>query len=281
MYNQTVLKRKEALPMLKNISAFLGLVLLGCLMGTRAYTEEITIDGATANAGIVKALADAYQESHPGNTVTVVLPGVGHNGGIKGCVNGKFTLGRIGKPLTENDKQPGLNQALFCKIPMLFIVNEKTPVDNLTSAQICDIFSGKIENWKDLGGPDQKIYVLTRNKDAATLGTIREKVTGFKDLTITERAIVKLSDEEQIDAVAKKEGTLGFCVSTNIKGQKVKIIKVDGISHTSDTYPIMATVGLVYMNQLTGLAKEFVDFIYGAQGAEVIQKMHCLPLKKE
>lgn len=263
---------------MKHLMAFVFMAAL--LMASPVKAEEITIDGATANAGLLGALTDAFMKDNPGKMIVNANPGVGTGGGIKGAEAGKFALGRVGRPLKEAEKQGGLKEILFAKIPMFFIVNNASAVNNLTSQQICDIYSGKIDNWKDITGEDKKIYVISRNADAATLSTVKETVPGFKDITITERAIVMMSDKEGISAVEKKDGAIAFCVPSNLTTQNVKVLKVNDQEYSNPGYVVQAVVGLVYKGELSGLAKEFVDYIYSPAGQTVLKNQKCAVLPR-
>ncbi len=244
-----------------------------------AQENEITVAGSGSNEGIVKELAAAFIKSNPGSVVNVPAS-IGTDGGINGCVEGKFVLGRIGRPLKDAEKKLGITELLFCKMPIVIIVNQKVTVKNLTAAQICDIYAGKITNWKEVGGNDKKIYLLSRNPGESSLNELQKNLPGFKEITISDKAIIVQKDPEMIEKAEQKDGTIGFGASANMKGRKVNIITIDKIAMASDQYRLFTIVGLVYKEELSGLAKKFVDFIYSARGTEIIKQNYCIPLKR-
>src|SRR3972149_3381717 len=147
--------------MKKKIIFSLALILL-IIFKVMGEENEITVSGTGSNEGIVKELAEAFMKESPG-TIINVPPSIGTDGGINGCKEGKFELGRIGRPLKDTEKNLGLSELLFCKMPVVIIVNENVKIKNLSTKQICDIFAGKITNWKEVGGEDKKIYVVSRD----------------------------------------------------------------------------------------------------------------------
>lgn len=245
----------------------------------KLFPEELIIAGSGTNEGILMYLAQAFMKDNPGIIITVP-PSIGTDGAINGCANGKFMLGRIGRPLKDNEKEMGLKEILFCKIPVVFFVHEMVNVKNLTVSQICDIYQGKITNWKEVGGPDKKIYVITRDKGDSSLVEIEKKIEGFKEITVSGKAIVAHSDPEMVEKVAGKDGTIGFTTITNIYGKKVKYLSINGVSPANDSYKILLISGFVYSKPYNDTAKRFIDFTFSKKGIELISNLNCIPINK-
>jgi phosphate transport system substrate-binding protein len=165
-------------------------------------------------------------------------------------------------------------------------VNKSLPVSALSEAQICDIFSGKIKSWKEVGGPDGKIMVVTRKKDDANTGTIRDKMACFKTLQITGDAIALVRGSEVLDALDKRPATIGIVnVGTSLaERQNVKALAIDGAmpgpdSVQSGKYKYYNERGVVTLGAPKGAIKRFLEFAVSAEGQKILARRGVIPVK--
>lgn len=239
--------------------------------------EKITVGGTGSCQDLVRALAKAFMAVNKG---TVEVPdSIGSGGGIKATISDSINIGRIARELTDAEKK-NLNYREFALSPVVFGTVSDVGVTNLNSTDICKIYSGEITNWKQVGGKDLKIYVIGREKDDSSLTEIVKSLNGFSNVKFPESIIIALKDQEMIDKIKGKEGTIGYGTLSNFKASNLKIFSIDNIAPTlsntqNNKYKIYSTFAFVYKN-LTGLSKEFVDFVYSSKGKKIIGENNCV-----
>ena len=100
---------------------------------------------------LLRALGAAYTADHP-ETNVIVPPSIGSGGGIAAVSSDKEVLARIARPLSDSEKEAGLVATPVFRLPSAFFVHRAAGVTGLTSAQLADVYRGKITNWRDVGG---------------------------------------------------------------------------------------------------------------------------------
>lgn len=154
-----------------------------------ASAKEMEIVGTGDGVKVLNALGAAYARSHPGMSVSVP-ESIGSSGGIAAVGKGEKVLARVARTLKDDEKGSGLTYLPFAKVPVVFFVNPSLTVKKLTSQQICAIYAGKISNWKEVGGPDAAIVVVTREAKDSSLGVLQKSLPGFKDVVVTGKALL-------------------------------------------------------------------------------------------
>ena len=244
-----------------------------------ALAEEITIVGTGSGTSILKAIGEAFSQENPGITITVPKS-IGSGGGIKAVGRDEYLLGRVARGIKEKEKPYGLTYVSYAKIPIVFFVNKNVTVKNLSTQQVLDIFSGKITNWKDVGGSDAKIRVITREEGDSSQGVLLELLPGFKDITITSKAKTTFSDPETEETVLKTANVIAYGSYPNAKIINVHVLKVEGKSATDSDYPYVGTLGFVYKEEnYTGNIKKFVKFAISEAAHEAIIEAGAIPVE--
>ena len=147
-------------------------------------TEEITIAGTGDSQKLMGALAKAFEQAHP-NTKINVPNSIGSSGGIKSTALGTVQLGRVARKIKDSEKRYNLKYLLFAYSPMVFAVNDSVKnLDNITSEQIIDVYSGSLKTWEELGAKKGKIYVASREMGDSSYSIILKKL---KVLNISKR----------------------------------------------------------------------------------------------
>lgn len=193
------------------IALFAGLVLSKPVMA-----EDLAIVGTGSGMSILQSVADAFNSENPGTTV-LVPKSIGSGGGVKAVGTDKNLLGRIARNIKDREKHYGLTYAFFSKIPVVFFVNKSVGINNLTPQEICGIYSGKITNWKDVGGKNAGIRVIRREDGDSSLSVLLKSFPGFSDITITAKSKTTYSDSETIDLGASKADTIAFGTYDNVR----------------------------------------------------------------
>jgi len=264
------------------VIALMVLLLSG---GATSAEEKIVIGGSGSLNDEMTALAKAYMGKNSGETVEVRPESMSTEGGIEGVRMGRLQIGLISRPLSQTEK----GKLLYIPVARSMtgvVIHKSIPVANLTDAQVCDIFTGKIKSWKELGGSDAKITVLTRKRDDANTETFREKMPCFKDAVITADAIALVRGNEVLAALDKRPGTVGIVnLGSNYRDyDNIKALAINGVSPTAESartekYRYFAERGLIVQGEPHGLAKRFIDFMATAEGRKILGSEGAIPLR--
>lgn len=244
-------------------------------MFTIKQKQKLIIGSAGANLPLLKKIADAYMEKN--KNVTVEIPSSLTNDEAvinleKGNVDVAFTTLAI-----EADKKKNLQQTLAAKTIVVIAVNPSVTVSELTKQQVLDIYSGKISNWREVGGTDSKIVVLSTTRGKSTKIGINQLIKGFIDVKQPPDAIM-LKDALAInEGIVSIRDSIGFSDIGAIKVDdlKIKPLVIQGIAPTAQnyengTYPMNKNIYILTQNNPSGLTKEFVNFVLGWEGQKVI-----------
>ncbi|HEY2921895.1 MAG TPA: substrate-binding domain-containing protein [Candidatus Binatia bacterium] len=247
--------------------------------------EKIIIGGSGSLNEEVTDLAKIYMAKHPGDSVEVRPESMSTEGGLEGVRGGRFHIGLISRPLNPNEKGKLVYLAVARSMAGV-VIHKSLPITNLSDAQICDIFGGKIKSWKELGGNEAKITVLTRKRDDNNTETFRNRMPCFKDLVITSDAIALLRGNEVLDALEKRPGTVGITnLGSNFRDhENIKAVAINGVSPTAETarnekYRFFSERGLVTLGEPQGLSKRFIEFMATAEGRKIIGSQGAIPVR--
>ncbi|HBK03096.1 MAG TPA: phosphate ABC transporter phosphate-binding protein, partial [Clostridiales bacterium] len=134
----------------------------------------VSTDGSTSMEKVIGALGEAFMEANPGTTFTYNPTGSGS--GIQAVQEGRCDIGLSSRALKDAEKEAGLTETVLAYDGIAMIVNPANPVEDLTIAQIADIYTGKITNWSEVGGNDSQIVLIGREAGSGTRGGFEEIV---------------------------------------------------------------------------------------------------------
>ena len=240
---------------------------------------SITAAGSSALKPLVDDAADLFNEKYPDVNITIDAGGSGE--GLKQVSEGTVNIGNSDVEAAEKldaTKASALVDHKVCVVTMAPIVNKDVTasgVKNLTKAQLTDIFTGKITNWKDLGGSDEAIVVIGREAASGTRGAFEEllevknKCAYAQELDSTGAVLAK---------VAATPGAIGY-VSLDVVDKTVAALKLDGVDATEDNIKagkytlsrpfVMATKGSV--SSQSELVQTWFNFVKSDAGKKVIK----------
>ena len=261
-----------------------GLIFIIIIIGAYIFVTsqnkyiEVEVAGSTSVQPVASQLADAYMKKHP--DVRINVQGGGSGLGIRSVSQGIIDIGTSSKGLNSNESV-GLKQYLIGKDGVLVVVNSNNPLDGLNSSQIKDIYSGKITNWKDVGGPDAKINVITREDGSGTRSVFQKIIMGTDK--IKGDAVVLTSTESIAQSVKGDPNAIGYMSLAGFKGD-VKALKVDGVYPSeetifNDTYPIQNPFLFLTKGDPQGVVKDFIDFCLSPEGQEIVKSEKVVPAK--
>ena len=219
------------------------IVVLG--LSATAHAGDLSVVGTGDGIDLLRALGAAYTADHP-ETNVVVPPSIGSGGGVAAVGSDKEVLARIARPLSDTEKEAGLVATPVFRLPSAFFVHRSAGVAGVTSAQLADIYRGKITNWREVGGADVRIKVVRREDQDSTLLVLRQSMPGWKDLVITEKSKMAVTTQDGIDTVKEVQGAIGFGPFTKALEMELAVLKVDARYPTDRDYPSAVTLSFVH-----------------------------------
>lgn len=244
-----------------------------------SITGPISMNGSTSMEKLSNSLNEVFQLKYPKTTPTVQF--TGSSAGIEAVSNKTSDIGNSSRALKDSELAKGIVENIVALDGIAIIVDPKNKVENLTTQQLLDIYTGKIKNWQELGGENQGIVVIGREAGSGTRGAF-EEIVGLEN--------PKYSQEiESTGAVVGKvstiPGAIGY-VSLDVVNEMVKTVSIDDIKPTEQnikngTYIlsrpfVMATNGEI-LEQSPQVQKYF-EFIYSDEGKQIIEQVGLVPV---
>ncbi|MDD2234268.1 MAG: phosphate ABC transporter substrate-binding protein [Desulfitobacteriaceae bacterium] len=257
------------------------LVLAGCGQTAAPNKKTISAAGATSLQPLVKAAADEFMAKNI--EVQVNISGSGSMTGLNNVANGSIDIGNSDVEVTPELQDKGLVDHQVCIAPFLIIVNKDVTVDDLTKAQLADVFTGKITNWKDVGGEDQKISIIGRAASSGTRMTFRNIVLDGAEFTTD--AIAQDSTGNLLTGIKQTPGSIGY-IDAAYLNDTIKALKYNGVAYSVDnvvngSYPIYAYEHMYTKGEPVGIVKEFIDYILSDEFQNnFVEKNGFIPINK-
>ena len=273
----------------------LAALLLLCGMGTalaaapaapldafKGQKGVIDIAGGTAHIPVMKEAARQIMEANPDVRITVA--GGGSGVGVQKVGEGIVQIGNTGRALKPAEVEKyGLVSFPFAIDGVAVAVNPANRVEGLTKAQIKDIFSGKISNWKEVGGADAPISLYVREDGSGTRETFEERALD-KGASAAGANVVN-SNGAMKTAIGQDPNAIGY-VGIGHLDKSIKGISVDGMAPSQENAASgqYTVTRLLYMNtkgEPQGITRGFVDYIFTPAGQEIVSKAGYIPYVKK
>ena len=281
---------KKSKVLLGAVTLMLGVSLIaGCGSDTKnaEQTNDAKIEGTVSASGstaLLPLLKPAQEEFHKQHEkVTVNIAGGGSFTGMNQVAEGAVQIGNSDVTVPDNYKDKNLVDHKVVVLPFVFITNKDVAVDNLTAAQTVDILTGKITNWKEVGGQDQAITLIHRAKSSGSRATITETV--LKGASFTDKAVIQDSNGAVKTAIANTPGAIGY-VDAPYADESVKTLAYDGVKYTpeavtSGKYPVYSYGHMYTKGEATGATKAFIDYVMSPEFQNTyVEKTGFIPITK-
>lgn len=243
-----------------------------------ATAGEVVIKGSTTVLPIMQKAAEVYMQKNPGTDLSI--SGGGSGNGVKAIIDGTAQIGMASREMKGKEvdaaKAKGFTPvetviALDCIVP---IVHPSNPVSDLGTAQLKDIYTGKIKNWSQVGGPDKGIAVISRDSSSGTFEVWNEKVLNKEK--VRPDAQLQASNGAVAQTVAGNKYAIGY-VGIGYVNPELKAVTVNGISASVDTakdksYPISRGLNLYTPGEPEGEVKSIIEFICSPEGQKLVEE---------
>lgn len=248
--------------------------------------NRIVVDGSTTVGPIAKAFAEYYMSRHPNVNITVSESGSGN--GAKSLINGACDVATMSRPMKSSERtaaqQAGVMviEHVVAMDGIAIAVHPANPVQGLTVEQIRDIYTGKIANWRELGGPDLPIVAISRDTNSGTYETFETLV--MKGQKMHEKVEYVGSNGAARQRVMSTPAAIGYVGLAFIEG--LKTLAVNNIEATPETvkdksYPVSRPL-YMYTNGRPQPGTPLSDFIglsRTAEGMKIIEDAGFVPVK--
>ena len=242
----------------------------------------LDIAGGTAHIPVMTQAAKDIMSFNPEIRITVA--GGGSGVGVKQVGEGLAGIGNTGRPLKASEiEKYGLKSFPFAIDGVALAVHPDNPVKALTTQQVRDIYSGKITDWKELGGTEGAINLYGREDGSGTRETFTDKLFGKSELSPAVNVVN--SNGAMKTAIAQDKRAIGY-VGIGHLDESISGVAVDGHvpsqeNAASGEYPVVRNLFMNTRGEPQGLTAAFIDYIYSEPGAKIIEKSGYIPLKRE
>ena len=230
---------------------------------------------------VINTLGEAFMNENKGITFTYNPTGSGS--GIKAVQEGRCDIGLSSRALKAEEKEAGLKETVLAYDGIAIIVNPENPVSDLTLEQIAEIYTGRITNWKDLGGNDAEIVLIGREAGSGTRDGF-ESIVDVKDSCKYAQELTATG--AVISAVEANPLAIGYA-SLSAVGDTVAMVTVEGVECSEDTvkdgsYKIQRPFVFVTNKSaaLSEQAQAFVDFATSKDAADLIRTAGAVPVNE-
>lgn len=252
--------------------------------------------GSDTIVNLALAWAEAYQQIKP--EVRISVSGGGSGTGLAALINGTTDIANASRKIKSEEiadaKKNGIEpyEIAIARDAIGVIVHPQNPVQQLTLAQVSDIYSGKITNWRELGGDDRPIVLLSRESNSGTHVFFLEEVVrlgekGNKTL-FSQDTLLLPSSEGIIAEVRQNPNAIGYdglgYITPEVKTLAIaptasdEYVKPSVESVNSGQYPIARPLFMYTPGEPTGLVKTYIDWILGPDGQQIVKELGFVPL---
>ena len=265
----------------------LGIVLAG--MGAYAKSSVVQIKGSDTILNASQAIVEEYMKTN--KKARIAVTGGGSGVGIASLINKTADIAMASRNIKSSEvealKNKGINveEAVLGYDGITVIINHDNHIKNLDKKTLAGIFAGEITNWKELGGDDAKIVVLSRDSSSGTHAYFKEEILrGGDSKSVVEYGQDTLympSNQAILQEVAKSKYAIGY-IGMGYMNDTVDSLAVDGVKPTFETvadktYPIAREVFWYVDSARDGVTKEVVDFAVSSKGQEIVKEEGFVP----
>ncbi len=246
-------------------------------VSTFAKGNQVTCTGSTTVLPVAQATAEAFMDKHP--EVNISVRGGGSGVGVAALQNGNADICNSSRPLKAKEisaaKSKGINPTAYviANDAISMVVHKSNRVKNLSLAQIKKIYTGEIKNWKDLGGINLPIVIVSRDVASGTFEVFNEKALAGAKVDGTAQLLA--SNNAVVSTVTSTPGAIGYA-GLGYVNESVNVVTVNSIMPSDKTvkdgsYPLARKLFMFTNGKAKGDAARFISFIQSAEGQKIVK----------
>ncbi|MEO2506301.1 phosphate ABC transporter substrate-binding protein [Clostridium paraputrificum] len=259
----------------------IGGAFVGCGSSEGEEGGTVTLSGSSALLPLVEASIDGFVEKNSGYEINAQAGGSG--AGLTQVLDGSVDIGNsdiFANEKLEEDKAKELVDHKVVAQGFAVVVNEAAGVKELTKQQIQDVFSGKVKNWKEVGGADKEIFLVHRPSSSGTRATfVKTVLGGDKNLENDSLGSVQDSSGAVAKAMAQNDGAVSYLALSYLNSDEAKSmvkVAIDGVEAskeniTTGKYPFWSWGHMYTKGEPTAEAKKFIDYIMSEDNKKVVE----------
>lgn len=269
------------------------------LPGAGSAGKMIQVKGSDTMVNLGQAWAEAYMEANPGSNIAVT--GGGSGTGIAAMIGGTTDVAESSREMKDKEialaKERGVNpiEHKVALDALSVIVHPSNPAGKLTIDQLSDIYTGKITNWKQVGGDDARIVLLSREKNSGTHVFFLEHVVRRGNEKGPEEyvpsALMLPSSEAIASQIATDKAAIGFVglgyfdparhkAIAVAKAAAGPFVKPDILSAVNGLYPVARPLFWYTRGEPQGEVRKLLDFVLSDEGQSIVNKLGFAPIRK-
>lgn len=280
-----------------NIATYIAVLLIiglsfigiGCIDNNGEVTESILVKGSDTVLPLMQAEAETFMIENINRSITVI--GGGSGVGIAALIDGNVDIAMASRSMKgseiENANERGIDpiEHTICWDGIAVVVNPENPIFTLSLSQIQGIYNGSISNWKDVGGEDRTIAVISRDSSSGTYEYFKDNVLMKEDYRPD--TLIQSATGAIVMEISQNRNAIGY-IGIAYLDESVKSIdlKTDSgsISPSAENvknkaYPLARPLYVYTDGQPTGPAKEFIDFILSPAGQEIVSEVGYITIE--
>jgi phosphate transport system substrate-binding protein len=258
------------------VIAFIGILFIfwiGCGRGK----ISVTLAGSTAFQPFAEKLADKYMSINP--KINITVQGGGSAVGIQSALSGTADIG-MADLVNLPPEASGLRSVMVAKDGIVVVVHPSSKVKGLTIDQVRNVFTGKIKNWKEIGGSNAPVTVVSREAGSGTRTSFEQIVGGVK---LTDNAIIQDSNGTIRETVANDANAIGY-LSHGLLNDKIKALAIDGITCTPDeiakgAYKLVRPIYFLTRTEPRGEMAAFINYVLSEDGQKILRTSGLIPIQ--
>lgn len=250
-----------------------------------AWAGSININGSTTVLPIGQKVAEAYMKEHP--EVSISVSGGGSGNGIKALIDGTTDVAMSSRFIKDKEVQAAVEKGRYpvpfavaydCIVP---VVHPSNPLKDLTIEQLKNIYMGNVKNWKEVGGPDSEVVVISRDTSSGTYEVWEEKVMNKE--RVYAGALLQASNGAVAQAVAKNKNAIGYVgfgyINKDLKGLSVNGVVGNEQTTLSGQYPISRALFMFTQGWPQGDVLNFINYVLNPKtGQTYVKEAGFVPL---
>ena len=268
------------------------MLVLALLLPAMLTAQAFKIKGSDTVLPLSQAEAEAFMKKNPGTSIAVT--GGGSGVGLAAIISGTTDIAQSSRSMKMDEKLKmqeagkAFKEVIIAYDALAVIVHPSNPVSQLTREQLEGIFTGKISNWKEIGGDDAKIVVYSRETSSGTYEFFKEHVLNKKNFSAS--ALLMPATGAIVQSISQTKGAIGYVglayiektvKPLNVSYDKGKTFIAPKVETAMDkTYPVTRPLYYYYLTKIEKTVSPFVNYILSAEGQKVVLETGYVPLKK-
>lgn len=270
---------------MKKLLTLFFLSLFICTIAGFSNAEDIRIDGSTTVLPIAQKAAEVFMKKNP--AVKIYVSGSGSGTGIKALIDGTTNIATSSREAKDKEIKSAKGKGIILtahKVALdgiVPVVNPFMKIDKITMDQLRNIYNGKIKSWKEIGGPDRPISVVSRDTSSGTYEVWEDKV--LKGDKVRPDALLVASNGQAVQTVAQNRYAIGY-IGIGYVDKSIKVLKVNGKTASPESirdgsWPVARPLFMYTNGKPSGVIGKFIDFVLSKEGQQIVNEVKYVSIK--